>query len=111
MLPATPLHHLLCEAFGGPLVMTSGNHSDEPQVIDNDAARAALAGIADAFLMHDRPIQNRLDDSVLAMDECGASLPIRRARGYAPAPIALPFSGLPPVLACGGVEGDLHPDP
>lgn len=102
MLPATPLHHLLCEAFGGPLVMTSGNRSDEPQVIDNDAARAALAGIADAFLMHDRPIQNRLDDSVLAMDECGASLPIRRARGYAPAPLSLPFGDLRKVLACGG---------
>lgn len=102
MLPATPLHHLLMDAFGGPLVMTSGNRSDEPQVIDNVTAREALAGIADAFVMHDRTIENRLDDSVLAMDEAGAPIPIRRARGYAPAPIALPFDGLPPVLACGG---------
>ncbi|NOW44208.1 hydrogenase maturation protein HypF [Novosphingobium sp. SG751A] len=102
MLPATPLHHLLLVEFGGPLVMTSGNRSGEPQVIDNAQAREVLSGIADAFVMHDRAIENRLDDSVLAMDEAGASIPIRRARGFAPAPIALPFDGLPPVLACGG---------
>lgn len=102
MLPATPLHHLLIAEFGGPLVMTSGNRSDEPQVTGNAQARESLAGIADAFVMHDRAIENRLDDSVLAMDEAGVPIPIRRARGFAPAPIALPFDGLPPVLACGG---------
>ncbi len=102
MLPATPLHHLLARAFGGPLVMTSGNRSDTPMVTGNDAARVALGGVADAFLMHDRPILNRLDDSVLALDEAGAPLPIRRARGFAPAPIALPFRDLPPTLALGG---------
>lgn len=102
MLPATPLHHLLLEAFGGPLVMTSGNRSDEPQVIDNEEARERLGAIADAFLMHDRPILNRLDDSVLALDEAQAPMPLRRARGFAPAPITLPFADLPATLAMGG---------
>jgi hydrogenase maturation protein HypF len=80
MLPATPLHHLLLEAFGGPLVMTSGNRGGEPQVIDNDAARERLGGLAQGFVMHDRAIVNRLDDSVLALDEEGQVMPLRRAR-------------------------------
>ena len=64
MLPYTPLHILLMEALDGPIVLTSGNLSDEPQVTDNDEARQRLAGIADGWLMHDRAIVNRLDDSV-----------------------------------------------
>lgn len=102
MLPATPLHHALADAFGGALVMTSGNRGGEPQVIDNAAARDRLTGVADAFLMHDRAIVNRLDDSVLALDEEGKAIPLRRARGYVPAAIPLPFRGLPATLAMGG---------
>ncbi|MFZ1679662.1 MAG: Sua5/YciO/YrdC/YwlC family protein, partial [Rhizobiaceae bacterium] len=71
MLPYTPLHHLLLAAFSGPLVMTSGNRSEEPQAIGNDEARERLAGIADAWLMHDRDIVNRLDDSVIRVDAAG----------------------------------------
>lgn len=102
MLPYTPLHHLLLQGFGRPLVMTSGNESGAPQVIDNDEARSALAGIAEGFLMHDRPIAQRLDDSVARIR--GARLRVlRRARGYAPASIRLHESlvGCAPVLAMG----------
>ncbi|MDZ5649954.1 Sua5/YciO/YrdC/YwlC family protein [Nitrospirillum sp. BR 11828] len=97
MLPYTPLHHLLLARLEGPLVMTSGNRSDEPQVITNEDARDRLAGLADAWLMHDRAILNRLDDSVVATTS-GAPVVLRRARGYAPAPLPLPagFDGLPP---------------
>ena len=103
MLPYTPLHHLLLARMDGPLVMTSANHADEPQVITNAAARDAVAGLADGWLMHDRDIVNRVDDSVMALAECGL-VPIRRARGFAPAPIRLhaDFAHLPPVLAMGG---------
>jgi len=103
MLAYAPLHHLLLAARDGPLVMTSANHADEPQVTTNEAAREGLAGLADGWLMHDRDIVNRLDDSVMALAECGP-VPIRRARGFAPAPIRLhpDFAGLPPVLAMGG---------
>ncbi|WP_044562692.1 carbamoyltransferase HypF [Azospirillum sp. B4] len=103
MLPYTPLHHLLMARLDGPLVMTSGNRSDEPQVITNEQARDRLAGLADAWLMHDRAILNRLDDSVVAAG-CGAPVILRRARGYAPAPLPLPpgFGGLPSTLAMGG---------
>ncbi|MEA1672076.1 carbamoyltransferase HypF [Nitrospirillum sp. BR 11163] len=103
MLPYTPLHHLLMARMDGPLVMTSGNRSDEPQVISNEDARGRLAGLADAWLMHDRAILNRLDDSVVAATR-GAPVILRRARGYAPAPLPLPpgFDGLPPTLAMGG---------
>ena len=103
MLPYTPLHHLLMAAVGEPLVMTSGNRSDEPQETDNDDARRNLAGIADAWLMHDRAIVNRVDDSVVAFDARGPMV-LRRARGLAPDPILLPASldcGVP-VLAMGG---------
>lgn len=89
MLPYTPLHHLLLRACDGPLVMTSGNKSDEPQAISNDDARAQLGGIADAFLMHDREIVNRVDDSVGRVEQ-GAFRLMRRARGFAPAPLAYP---------------------
>ncbi|MEM9208967.1 MAG: carbamoyltransferase HypF [Pseudomonadota bacterium] len=103
MLPYTPLHHLLLECIEEPVVMTSGNRSDEPQVIDNDEARRLLAGIADFFLMHDRDIVNRLDDSVMHTSASGPHL-LRRARGIAPEPLILheSFADVPPVLALGG---------
>ncbi|HLQ18634.1 MAG TPA: carbamoyltransferase HypF, partial [Tabrizicola sp.] len=101
MLPYTPLHHLLLDAFGGVLVMTSGNLSGEPQVVGNDEARAKLSGFADAFLMHDRDIARRLDDSVERADP---SMVLRRARGRVPGTLPLPpgFEGAPQVLALGG---------
>ncbi|MDJ0654101.1 MAG: carbamoyltransferase HypF [Xanthomonadales bacterium] len=89
MLPYTPLHHLLMASVSAPIVLTSGNRSDEPQVIDNDEARAGLADIADFFLMHDRDIVNRLDDSVLRFAD-GQLRFLRRARGYAPQAVPLP---------------------
>jgi hydrogenase maturation protein HypF len=103
MLPYTPLHALLCEEAGRPLVMTSGNLSGEPQVIGNDEALAKLADFADAFLLHDRDIARRLDDSVAAVID-GEIRVLRRARGFAPASLELPagLGGAPPVLALGG---------
>jgi hydrogenase maturation protein HypF len=130
MLPYTPLHHLLLadvanttnEAGGGAsesgatdvpsasksgatevpiaLVMTSGNVSDEPIVYADEDAIARLAGIADVFLVHDRPIHMRTDDSVLRATS-GARMLMRRSRGYVPAPIGLPVPTPRPVLACG----------
>ena len=102
MLPYTPLHHLLMEDLARPIVLTSGNRSDEPQCIANDEARERLAGIADYFLMHDRDIVNRLDDSV-ARVMAGKPRMLRRARGYAPTPLPLPpgFENAPAVLAMG----------
>lgn len=103
MLPATPLHHLLMAAVPGPLVMTSGNRSEDPQVTTNEDARRNLGQIADGFLMHDREIVNRLDDSVMRADRGGPVI-LRRARGHAPAPLALNngFQTSPLVLAMGG---------
>ncbi len=103
MLPNTPLHHLLLQRIDRPIVLTSGNLSDEPQCIDNAEARGTLAGIADFFLMHDRDIARRVDDSVVRII-AGKPRLLRRARGYAPAPIALPegFADAPPILAMGG---------
>ncbi|MCT4577971.1 carbamoyltransferase HypF [Donghicola sp.] len=103
MLPYTPLHHLLIEAFGGPLVMTSGNLSGEPQVIGNDEAREKLAPFADAFLMHDRDIARRLDDSVERITLHGPMV-LRRARGRVPGTLPLPkgFEDAPQVVAYGG---------
>ena len=101
MLPSTPLHHLLLEKLGRPLVMTSGNQSDEPVAIDEAAARDTLGNIADLFLMHDRPIAARCDDSVVRHTLGGRSM-IRRARGYAPATIALAHAPRPAILALGG---------
>jgi hydrogenase maturation protein HypF len=103
MLPSTPLHLLALRRLARPVVMTSGNLSDEPQAIDNDEAAARLAGIADFALVHDRAIVNRIDDSVVRV-AAGAPRILRRARGYAPAAIALPpgFEEAPPVLAFGG---------
>jgi len=96
MLPYTPLHHLLA---GEPLVLTSGNVSDEPIAYRDEDAFARLGGIADAFLTHDRPIHVRTDDSVTRVFR-GREMPVRRSRGYVPAPLPLPAGG-PPVLACG----------
>ena len=102
MLPYTPLHHLLLEETGLPLVMTSGNLSEEPIAKDNDEALRRLKGIADYFLLHNRDIYARYDDSVyMVVNE--VPQPIRRARGYAPYPIFLPFKSRQ-VLACGAEE-------
>jgi hydrogenase maturation protein HypF len=100
MLPYTPLHHLL--VGDRPLVMTSGNLSDEPIAHDNAEALTRLAPLADAFLLHDRPIHAVCDDSVVRVFD-GAEAPVRRSRGYAPFPVAWPGSGSgPTVLAVGG---------
>ena len=101
MLPYTPLHHLLLADFQGPLVATSGNRSDEPIAIANEEAMSRLSGIADAFLVHDREIESRYDDSVSRIFQ-SSEIIIRRSRGYAPLPITLPVRATAPVLACGG---------
>ena len=100
MLPYSPLHHLLMKACPFPVVATSGNLSDEPIAIDNDDARVRLGGIADLFLVHDRPIARPCDDSVARVVRGRASV-MRRARGFAPLSVFLGFD-LPPVLAVGG---------
>ena len=102
MLPHTPLHHLLLAQVEGPLVMTSGNPAHMPQMTDNAQALGSLAGIADAWLMHDRDIVNRLDDSLIRLDNHGPSI-LRRGRGMAPSPIQLhsDFADCPPTLAMG----------
>jgi hydrogenase maturation protein HypF len=99
MLPYTPLHHLLLREGNLPLVMTSGNLSEEPIAKDNEEALSRLGGIADAFLWHDRDIYVQYDDSVAAV-VAGAPAVLRRSRGYAPFPVALPFP-VKPLLACG----------
>lgn len=101
MLPSTPLHHLLLAALDRPLVMTSGNRTDEPVAIDEETAHTALAHIADLFLSHDRPIAVRCDDSV-ARVAAGDVQMVRRARGYAPRMIPLRQRASIPVLALGG---------
>ncbi len=102
MLPYTPLHHLLMREVGCPLVMTSGNLSEEPIAKDNDEAIHRLSGITDYFLLHNRDIYSRYDDSVFVVED---DIPraVRRARGYAPFPIHLPFSSQQ-VLACGAEQ-------
>jgi hydrogenase maturation protein HypF len=100
-LPYAPLQHLLfADNRITALVMTSANLSEEPIAIDNDEARTRLGNIADAFLMHDREILQRCDDSVVALVD-GAPQLIRRARGFVPLGIELPFE-VPPLLAVGG---------
>jgi hydrogenase maturation protein HypF len=103
MLPNTPLHHLLLQRMSRPIVLTSGNLSDEPQAIDAADARRRLGHIAEYFLEHDRPIARRVDDSV-ARIVAGRPRLSRRARGYAPASIPLPpgFEAAPRVLGFGG---------
>ena len=116
MLPYTPLHYLLLErepGFPNALVMTSGNLSEEPIATGNDEARQRLGELADAFLMHDRDIQTRCDDSVFRIfnleprevdssnpDRQPSEIPLRRARGYAPNPVQLRWD-MPPLLATG----------
>ncbi|GIG56286.1 carbamoyltransferase [Longispora fulva] len=100
LLPYTPLHHLLLAEVGRPLVMTSGNVSDEPIVYRDEAAYARLGPLVEAFLTHDRPIHVRADDSV-ARVSAGRELLIRRSRGYAPRPVTVPWEFRRPVLACG----------
>jgi hydrogenase maturation protein HypF len=102
MLPNTPLHHLMLRRMDRPIVLTSGNLTDEPQAIAADDAHARLESIADYFLEHDRPIARRVDDSVVRV-VTGQTRMLRRARGYAPASIALPsgFERAPGVLAYG----------
>lgn len=87
-LPYTPLHRLLLSAVSRPLVMTSGNRTDEPIAIGNEEAIARLAGLADLFLLHDRDVLRRADDSVVA-SVGGKPYPVRRARGFVPAPVRL----------------------
>jgi hydrogenase maturation protein HypF len=115
MLPYTPIHHLLLGdlalAGAGALVMTSGNVSDEPIAHTDEEARERLAGIADGFLVHDRPIHMRLDDSVARVVELrsparerrtsAAPAMLRRSRGYVPATLGLPLAAPKAVLACG----------
>jgi hydrogenase maturation protein HypF len=100
MLPYAPLHHLLLADAGCTLVMTSGNVSDEPIAYRDDDALARLDPIADAFLLHDRPIHTRTDDSVVRA-VAGRPVVLRRSRGYVPASVALPVAAARPVLACG----------
>ena len=96
MLPYTPLHHLLLYSLGVPVVATSGNLSDEPICIDEREALERLRGIADLFLVHDRPIVRHMDDSI-ARIMAGREMVLRRARGYAPLPISLKSDQSMPV--------------
>jgi hydrogenase maturation protein HypF len=112
MLPYTPLHHLILRDIGRPLVMTSGNLTEEPIAKDNAEALRRLAPLADAFVLHNRDIYARYDDSVVQVVEMPATgdgddkgtetmiQPVRRARGYAPFPIRLPFEA-PRLFAAG----------
>jgi hydrogenase maturation protein HypF len=101
MLAYTPVHHLLLHDAGIALVMTSGNRSDEPIAYRDEEAVAQLGAIADYFLVHDRPIHMRCDDSVVRVVK-GSPYPIRRSRGYAPAPLRVAESFGLHILACGG---------
>jgi len=102
MLPATPLHHLLLRDLGFPVVATSGNLAEEPICTDEHEAVERLRGIADVFLVHDRPILRHVDDSAVR-EVCGRELVLRRARGFAPLPIQI-GTQLAPVLAVGGQQ-------
>jgi hydrogenase maturation protein HypF len=99
-LPYTPLHRLLIDRVDRPLVMTSGNATDEPIAIGNGEALSRLSGIADLFLLHDREVVQRSDDSVVRRVG-GGIYPIRRARGFVPAPVTMPRS-FPDVVGLGG---------
>jgi len=103
MLPTTPLHLLMLREIDEPVVMTSGNVSDEPPIIDDATAMTCLAGIADYALTHDRRIECRVDDSVLRL-VADKPLVLRRGRGFAPAPIRVPpgLEEAPELLAMGG---------
>ena len=99
-LPYTPLHHLLLAEVGRPIVLTSGNLTDEPLATDDDDALTRLAGLADGFLTHDREIRARYDDSVTRV-VAGRESIVRRARGYAPEALPLPIETPEPLLAVG----------
>jgi hydrogenase maturation protein HypF len=99
MVPYAPLHHLLLADFGRPVVATSGNLSDEPLCTDEREALRRLAGIADCFLVHNRPITRHVDDSIVRVTQ-GRAMMLRRARGYAPLPLRLP-APVPDTLAVG----------
>ena len=109
MLPYSPLHYLLMQRLALPIVATSGNRSDEPICIDNDEALQRLGSIADAFLIHDRPIARPLDDSIVRVVD-GQLMMMRRSRGYAPLPLTAPqclhqslsHTSAPTILAVGG---------
>ena len=100
MLPYTPLHHILMRELYQPIVATSGNLSDEPICIDEREALLRLKGIADAFLIHNRPIVRHVDDSIVRI-VLGRELVLRRARGYAPLPVLVESAGAPPIIAVG----------
>jgi len=111
MLPYTPLHHVLLADFmalgGRALVLTSGNVSDEPIAYDDADALDRLAGLADLFLVHDRPIHIRVDDSVVRVVDLPGErreLPIRRSRGFVPRSLMLPVAPARPLLACGAEQ-------
>ncbi len=100
MLPYSPLHHLLLERLQVPVIATSGNRADEPICIDDLEALSDLDGIADYFLVHDRPIARHVDDSIVKV-AAGKEVVFRRARGYSSIPLKLK-TALPPSLAVGG---------
>jgi len=101
LLPYTPLHHLLAHDVGRPLVLTSGNLTDEPIAIEDDDAARRLGGIADAILSHDRPIHRRCEDSVVRR-----RFPIRRSRGLVPEPVELPVAAGPGPATGPGQRSD-----
>jgi hydrogenase maturation protein HypF len=101
MLAYTPLHQLLLSQQLSSLVMTSGNMAEEPIVIDNEEARNRLSPLADAFLLHDREIRQRCDDSVIRVS-AGTRQHLRRSRGFVPSPILLDHPTAHRILACGG---------
>jgi hydrogenase maturation protein HypF len=100
LLPYTPLHHLLLAEIGAPVIATSGNRSEEPICTTNEEALERLTGIADGFLVHNRPIARHVDDSI-AWVVAGRRQILRRARGYAPLPLVTK-TPLPSILAVGG---------
>src|SRR4030042_250260 len=106
MLPYSPLHHLLMEELRFPGVPPRGNLHDEPIVTDEEEAVAILGDIADCLLVHDRPIERYVDDSVVRV-QLGREVILRRARGYAPLPITLKET-LPPLLAGGAHLKNTH---
>lgn len=103
MLPPTPLHHLLMKRIGHPVVCTSGNLTEEPPCTEDEEAKRRLGDVADWFVLHDRPIRNRVEDSIVRRID-GRVRTLRRARGFAPAPVVMPpgFEGAPELLATGG---------
>ena len=101
MLPYTPLHMLLLQNLGFPIVATSGNRSSEPICIDEEEALTQLSSLADVFLIHNRPIDCRADDSIVRI-MAGQETILRRARGYAPLPLNIKIKAEKPLLAAGG---------